>query len=64
MQLLGSASRSDPWWDLDGKGVKRERIRRRIVGGLAFALAIAACGITAAQWIREVAPLLGVSGLG
>jgi hypothetical protein len=64
MQLLGSAGRNDPWWDMDGKGVKRERIRRRVVGGLAFILAVAACGITAAEWIREVSPLLGQLGLG
>jgi hypothetical protein len=63
MQLLGNAGRNDPWWDLDGKGVKRDRIRRRIVGGLAFILAIGACGITAAAWIREVAPALGGLGI-
>jgi hypothetical protein len=50
--------RTDPWWDLDGAGVRRERLRRRIVGGLAFVLAVASCGLTAAAWIREFGPLI------
>jgi hypothetical protein len=47
---------TDPWWDLDGAGVKRARIRRRIVGGVAFAIAIVACGLTAAVWLLELQP--------
>jgi hypothetical protein len=64
MQLLSGASRNDPWWDLDGKGVKRDRIRRRVVGGLAFVLAIGACGMTVAAWIRQIQPVLSQLGLG
>jgi hypothetical protein len=50
--------RTDPFWDLDGQGVRRERTRRRLVGALAFALAVAACGLTTAAWVREVEPVV------
>jgi len=49
--------RTDPWWDVEGRGVKRERLHRRIVGGLAFVVAVAACGLTAAAWVSELTPL-------
>jgi hypothetical protein len=49
----------DPFWDMDGHGVKRDRKRGRIVGIVALAVAIAAVGLTAAAWLRELAPLLG-----
>ncbi len=45
----------DPWWD-DGAGARRTRVRRRVLGAVAFALAIAACGLTAAVWIQLVGP--------
>ena len=48
----------DPFWDMDGHGVKRERRRDRIIGVIALATAIVAVGLTAAAWIRELAPLL------
>ncbi len=34
--------------------------RVRFEGALALALAIAACGLTAAMWLRQVLPVLGV----
>jgi hypothetical protein len=51
-------NRADPWWDLEGSGVKRARTRQRIVGGLAFALAVTASGLTAAMWFRLVEPVV------
>ena len=46
----------DPFWD-DGVGAKRTRSHRRIVSTTAFVAAIAACGLTTAAWLRELAPL-------
>lgn len=46
----------DPFWD-DGVGARRQRIRRRVVGALAFALAVAACGLTTAAWMIQLAPI-------
>ncbi len=54
----------DPWWDLEGRGAKRDRIRHKIVADIAFALAIVACGITAAAWLLTLAPVVGGLGLG
>ena len=54
----------DPFWDMDGHGVKRDRKRGRILGMLALATAIAAVGLTAAVWLRELAPVLGSLHLG
>jgi hypothetical protein len=51
-------NRSDPWWDLEGSGARRDRTRRRIVGGVAFALAVSASGLTAAMWFRLLEPAL------
>jgi hypothetical protein len=55
---------ADPFWDLDGAGVKRDRIRHRMVSVIAFALAIIASGLTAALWLRTVAPVLQQLGIG
>ena len=54
----------DPWWDLEGRGAKRSRIRHRIVADLAFAIAVVACGLTAAAWLRTLAPIFREIGLG
>ena len=48
----------DPWWDLEGRGAKRSRIRHKLVADLAFALAVVACGLTAAAWLRVLGPVL------
>ncbi len=48
----------DPWWDLEGRGAKRSRIRHKLVADLAFALAVVACGLTAAAWLRVLLPVL------
>lgn len=50
--------RSDPWWDLEGADAKRVRLRRKFVGSLAFAVAIVACGLTAAAWGQTILPLI------
>jgi hypothetical protein len=47
----------DPFWD-DGVGARSARTRHRIVSSIAFALAIAACGLTSAAWLRTVGPAL------
>ena len=46
----------DPFWD-DGQGARRLQLRKRITGNLALVIAIVACGLTAAMWIREVGPV-------
>ena len=58
MPTLPALGRNDPWWDLDGAGARRTRLRQRIVASVAFALAIASCGLTAAAWLREVGPVI------
>jgi hypothetical protein len=50
--------RRDPFWD-DGVGARGRRQRYRIEGMLAFGLAVVACGLTAAIWIRELMTLMG-----
>jgi hypothetical protein len=45
----------DPFWD-DGVGARRTRLRVKIEGFLAFALAIVACGLTTAMWLLQIAP--------
>jgi hypothetical protein len=54
MNGLRGVSR-DPWWD-DGTGARRTRTRRRAVGAIALAVAIVACGLTAAAWVAELLP--------
>jgi hypothetical protein len=48
----------DPFWGMDGRGAKRTRIRVKLESDLAFAIAIVACGLTAAAWIQVLAPVL------
>jgi hypothetical protein len=54
----------DPWWGQEGKGARRTRRRVQVEGFIAIALAIAACGLVAAAWLRELAPLARQFGLG
>jgi hypothetical protein len=56
--LLRIRSGRDPFWD-DGQGARRLRTKRRVLGNTAFFVAIVACGLTAAMWIREIAPVAG-----
>jgi uncharacterized membrane protein len=55
---------ADPYWDMDGAGVRRTRIKRRIVGAVAFAIAVLATGLTVAAWLRTLAPALHQLGIG
>ena len=52
--------RRDPFWD-DGRGARRRNLIQRTEGTLALVLAIAACGLTAAMWVRQILlPVLGI----
>ena len=53
----------DPFWD-DGQGAVRTRRHHQVEGAVALAIAIAACGLTAAMWLRTLAPLVAGIGLG
>ena len=57
--MIARLGRRDPYWD-DGKGARRRQLRLRIEGFLALALALAACGLTAAMWLRQVLPGVGI----
>ncbi|MEO8572258.1 MAG: hypothetical protein ABI553_11255 [Chloroflexota bacterium] len=53
----------DPFWD-DGAGARHAQRRRRVEGALAFTIAVAACGLTAAMWLKMLAPFADRLGLG
>jgi len=57
--MVARLGRRDPFWD-DGKGARRHQLRLRIQGLIAFALALGACGLTAAMWLRELLPVVGI----
>ena len=46
----------DPFWG-DGTGARRTHRRLRVEGLIAIAIAIVACGLTAAMWMLTLAPL-------
>jgi hypothetical protein len=52
----------DPFWD-EGKGARRTHRRIQFEGLLALAMAIIACGVTAAVWLRVLAPLATELGI-
>jgi hypothetical protein len=51
--------RRDPFWD-DGRGARRRNLVQRMEARLALLLAIAACGLTAAMWLRQILPAVGL----
>jgi hypothetical protein len=53
----------DPFWD-DGKGARRSQRRTRVESAIALAIAIAACCLTVAMWLRTLAPVVQGLGLG
>ncbi|HET9084746.1 MAG TPA: hypothetical protein VFN41_10130 [Candidatus Limnocylindrales bacterium] len=57
--MVARVDHHDPYWD-DGKGARRRNRRVRLESVVALMLAIAACGLTAAMWLRQVLPVLGV----
>jgi hypothetical protein len=61
--MFGRLRTRDPWWD-DGTGARRTHRRVRIESFIAFSIAIVACGVTAALWLRALAPLASGLGLG
>ena len=48
----------------EGRAARRTQLRLRIEGLVALTLAIIACGLTAAAWLRILAPLAHQFGLG
>ncbi len=60
--MFGRLRMRDPWWD-DGTGARKTHRRVRIESFIAFSIAIVACGVTAALWLRALAPLAGDLGL-
>jgi hypothetical protein len=48
----------------EGRGARRRQLRLRIEGVIAVGLAIAACGMVAAMWLRTLAPLVERLGFG
>ena len=52
----------DPFWD-DGKGARRTHRRVQFQGLLAITMAIVAVGVTAAVWMRLLAPLATTIGI-
>ena len=54
--------RRDPFWD-DGKGARRTHRRLRVEGFIALAIAIVACGVATALWLRTLTPLTDALGL-
>ena len=61
--MFGRLRMRDPWWD-DGTGARKTRRRVRVESFIAFTIAIVACGLTLALWLRALAPLTGGLGLG
>jgi hypothetical protein len=57
--MIARLGRRDPYWD-DGKGARRRQLRLRIEGFLALAIALTACGLTAAMWLRQLLPVVGI----
>ena len=48
----------------EGRAAHRRELRLRVEGILALGLAITACGLTAAVWVRTLAPVIALYGLG
>jgi hypothetical protein len=61
--MIGRLRPRDPWWD-DGTRARKTHRRVRIEGFIALCIAIVACGVTVALWLRTLAPLAGGLGLG
>jgi len=53
----------DPWWGDEGTGAKRTRRRLQAESLVALGMAIAACGLVAATWMRALEPLARQLGI-
>jgi hypothetical protein len=51
--------RRDPFWE-DGQGARRRNLVQRLEARAALILAIGACGLTAAMWLRQILPVFGI----
>ena len=51
--------RRDPFWD-DGQGARRRNLVQRLEARVALILALGACGLTAAMWLRQILPVFGI----
>jgi hypothetical protein len=58
--MIARLGKRDPYWD-DGKGARRRNRRVRFEASLALALALMACGLTVAMWLRQVLPVFGIA---
>jgi hypothetical protein len=47
---LALSNRRDPWWDVEGRGARRERRRLRLIAMTAFVAALAACSGATYAW--------------
>jgi hypothetical protein len=61
--MIGRLRPRDPWWD-DGTGARRSHRRVKVEGFIALSIAIVACGLTVALWLRTLAPLASGIRLG
>ena len=57
--MIAKFGRRDPFWD-DGTSARRRNLVQRTEARFAFALAIVACGLTAAMWLRQLLPVVGI----
>ena len=57
--MIARLGRRDPFWD-DGKSARRRNLRVRIESVVAVTLALAACGLTAAMWLRQILSAVGI----
>ena len=48
----------------EGRAAHRRELQLRVEGILALGLAITACGLTAAVWVRTLAPVIALYGFG
>jgi hypothetical protein len=62
-QLTRSAGDHDPFWDLDGKGARRSRLRRRFVRSTVALIAILAIAVLVTR-LPTVDPQYLISGDG
>jgi hypothetical protein len=48
----------------EGVGARKRQTRLRVEGVVALGMAVGACGLTAALWLRELLPAMGRLTLG
>ena len=63
MSQLSRSSRHDPFWDMDGKGARRSRLRRRFVKAAVALIGVLVLGLVISQ-LRTIDPQFLISGDG